>query len=253
MTGPAADGEVAGRGVLVTGAASGIGRATALSLANRGARVVAIDIDEGAIAHLQEEVRASGGELHAIRADVSRDADVAVAVEQAAARLGGIDVLVHAAGIMAGQLEDIGRHTEATWDRVIDVNLKGAFLLARHVSQVMLPAGRGVILLLASKAGVTVGSGSFSYGASKGGIHGLAMTLERHLGPRGIRVNDVCPGDIDTPLMHRSLDEALANGGDPAEIARIRSHLTPPESVAELLVFLASDRAAAVRGTVFTS
>jgi NAD(P)-dependent dehydrogenase (short-subunit alcohol dehydrogenase family) len=80
----------------------------------------------------------------------------------------------------------------------------------------MIDAGRGTIILVASKAGVSGGSGSFAYGASKGGMHGLAMTLERHLGPKGVRVNDVCPGDVDTPLYRRSIEEAVRNGADPA-------------------------------------
>ena len=160
---------------------------------------------------------------------------------------------VSAAGIMRGQLADIGDLDEATFDRVVDVNLKGAFLVAQRVAPVMVEQGAGVIVLVGSKAGVTVGSGSFAYGASKGGVHGLALTLERHLGPAGIRVNDLCPGDVDTPLYRRSIAEGVERGGDPVAAEQALARLTPVRAVAEVLAFLVSDAASAVRGSVFTS
>ena len=248
----AASGRMHGRRVLITGAASGIGRATALNIAAQGGHVVAIDVDDTAGNELASDVQRMGLELWYVHADVSREEETAKAVESAVAKLGGIDALVHAAGIMVGQLEDIRTQTEESWDRVIDVNLKGAYFVAKHVAKVMVPAGAGVILLVASKAGIVVGSGSYPYGASKGGVHGLALTLERHLGPQGIRVNDVCPGEVDTPLIRGSLAEAAARGGDPAAIERTLRNLASPERVADLIAFLASDDASCVRGTVFT-
>jgi NAD(P)-dependent dehydrogenase (short-subunit alcohol dehydrogenase family) len=245
-------GPMSGRRVLITGAASGIGRATARAIASQGGHVVAVDVDDDAVRELVSESKGADGRLSQLHADVSREVETAKAVESAVATLGGIDALVHAAGIMLGQLEDIRTQSEETWDRVIDVNLKGAYLMAKHVAKVMIPAGSGVIILVASKAGVAVGSGSFPYGASKGGVHGLALTLERHLGPYGIRVNDVCPGDVDTPLIRGSLAEAASRGGDPVEIERTIRGLVSPDSVAELLAFLASDAASSVRGTIFT-
>ncbi len=241
------------RRVLVTGAASGIGRSTAVRLARAGSRVVAWDVDDAAGTELAEEARGQGWELAFRHVDVSREEDVVAALREAADAGDGIDTLVHAAGIMAGQLEDIRDLTEATWDRVVDVNLKGAFLVAKHVATVMLAAGSGVIILIASKGGVSTGSGSYPYGASKGGMHGLSLTLDRHLGPQGIRINEVCPGDVDTPLMHRSLTEGLERGGDPQSIERIRRGLTAPDAIAELIAFLASEAASCVRGTVFTT
>lgn len=242
-----------GRRVLITGGASGIGRAAAITLAGRGARVLAVDVDDAAGRLLIAEAGRMGRHVGYVHADISLEPDTAAAIDTAATDLGGIDVLIHAAGIMRGQLEDIRDLDEVTWDRVIDVNLKGAFFVAKHVAKVMVPAGTGVIILVASKAGVATGSGSYAYGASKGGVHGLALTLDRHLGPQGIRVNDLCPGDIDTPLMRASLAEAVAHGGDPVTVEQMLRRLTAPDAVAEVLAFLASDAAACVRGTIFTS
>ena len=240
------------RRVVITGGASGIGRATAIKLAAQGARVLAVDVNDEAGLELAALATAQKWDLSYFHADVSREIDTTRAVETAIVNFGGIDVLVHAAGIMAGQLEDIRNQDEATWDRVIDINLKGAFFVAKQVAKVMVPAGTGVMILVASKAGVVIGSGSYPYGASKGGVHGLALTLERHLGPHGIRVNDVCPGDVDTPLLRGSLAEAVARGGDPLAIEQTIRRLASPESVADLLTYLASDDAACVRGTIFT-
>ncbi len=239
--------------VVITGGASGIGRATAILLARRGSPVLALDVADAAGAELAAEAGVPHDRLRFRHTDVAVESEVAAAVADARERWGAIDALITAAGIMRGQRQPLEDIDEATWDQVVDVNLKGTFLAAKHASAAMLPAGRGVIVLVASKGGVSVGSGSYPYGASKGGMHGLALTLERHLGPRGIRVNDVCPGDVDTPLFRRSIEEAVRNGADPAWAAETLSRLTPPSAIAELLAYLVSDAASCVRGTIFTS
>jgi NAD(P)-dependent dehydrogenase (short-subunit alcohol dehydrogenase family) len=245
--------EIKGRRVIVTGGASGIGRATAELLAERGGRVVVLDVDAEAGADLARAASVAGGDLTFVKTDVSSAAAVATAVSRALDTLGGVDVLVSAAGIMRGQMQALADFDEDTWDRVVDVNLKGAFLVSRQVAPVMVEEGGGVIILVGSKAGLTVGSGSIAYGASKAGVHGLALTLDRHLGPQGIRVNEVCPGDVDTPLYRRSIAEGVERGGDPVAAEEALARLTPVGSVAELIAFLVSDAAAAVRGTIFTS
>jgi NAD(P)-dependent dehydrogenase (short-subunit alcohol dehydrogenase family) len=239
--------------VIITGAASGIGRATAQVLAARGSRVFAIDLDDVAGHLLEQEAHDAAVAISYIRADVASGAQIQAAVATAAASLGGVDALIAAAGIMRGQLQAIEDVEETTWDEVIDINLKGAFLSAKAVMPLMLDAGRGVIVLVGSKAGVSVGSGSYAYGASKGGIHGLALALDRHLSARGIRVHEVCPGDVDTPLLRRSVAEGVHHGGDPAAAAQLLARLTSPRAVAEVLAFLVTDAASAVRGTVFTA
>lgn len=245
--------EIEGRRVIITGGASGIGRATAELLAARGARVVVLDVDEEAGARSAQDATAAGQDLAFVRADVSAADEALTAVAQALETLGGVDVLVSAAGIMRGQLRDIADFDEGTWDKVIDINLKGAFLVTQQVAPMMVEQGHGVIILVGSKAGVATGSGSFAYGASKAGVHGLALAFDRHLNAKGIRVNEVCPGDVDTPLYRRSVAEGVERGGDPEAAEAALASLTPVRAVAELLAFLASDAASAVRGTVFTS
>ena len=239
--------------VLITGGASGIGRAAAILLALRGSRVLAVDVDDAAGATLAAEAKVPVERLVYRHADVSVESEIRDAVADAVERWGTIDALIVAAGIMRGQQQDLRAFEEATWDQVVDVNLKGAFLASKYAGGVMLDQGRGAIILIASKAGVSGGSGSYAYGASKGGMHGLAMTLERHLGPKGVRVNDVCPGDVDTPLYRRSIEEAVRNGADAAWADAALARLTPPAAIAELLAYLVSDAASCVRGTVFTS
>ena len=241
------------RRVMVTGGASGIGRATALLLAQQGASVLALDVDAAAGATLAAEAAErpapEDGRLEFRRTDIAMEGEVRDAVADACARFGGLDALVTTAGIMRGQGQALGAFEAAT----LDVNLKGTFHAVKHASAPMLEQGAGVIVLVSSKAGVSTGSGSFAYGASKGGVHGLALTLERHLGPAGIRINEVCPGDVDTPLYRRSLEEALANGADPAWVEAQLARATTPGSIARLIAFLVSDAAAAVRGTIFTA
>jgi NAD(P)-dependent dehydrogenase (short-subunit alcohol dehydrogenase family) len=239
--------------VLITGGASGIGRAAAVLLAQRGSRVLALDVADVDGETLAADAGVSRERLAYRHADVASEEDVRAAVADALDRWAGIDALITAAGIMRGQATALPDLDETTWDQVVDVNLKGAFLAAKHAGAAMQEAGRGVIVLVGSKAGVSVGSGSYAYGASKGGIHGLALTLDRHLAPKGIRVNEVCPGDVDTPLFRRSIAEAVRNGADPAWAEGILARLTPPSQLAELLAYLVTDAAACVRGTIFTT
>nr|BFE56338.1 SDR family NAD(P)-dependent oxidoreductase [Dactylosporangium thailandense] len=255
MTGepaPAA-GMLAGQRVVVVGGASGIGRATVEAVAAAGGAVAVLDRDgdgaEAAAAH----ARAAGVPAFAHAVDIADETQVAAAVGAAVADLGGVDALLHVAGIMQGQGLDVRDLPLDVWARVIAVNLTGPVLVAKHTARHMVPAGRGVMVFVASRAGVITGSGSVPYGASKGGLHGLAMTLDRQLRPHGIRVHTLCPGDIDTPLMRRSLDEAQRNGVDAGSVARIQAELGRPADVAAVLALLASPVAGGFDGTVFTS
>ncbi|KXK58249.1 hypothetical protein AWW66_30865 [Micromonospora rosaria] len=210
-----------------------------------------LDADADGAAGAAAQARAVGATACARPVDVTDEAQVAAALDAVAAELGGIDAVLHVAGVMRGQGTAVADVPLELWQRVIAVNLTGPFLVAKHATR-HLTGGDGVLVLVGSKAGVQTGSGSVPYGASKGGLHGLALTLARQLGPQGIRVHTLCPGDIDTPLMRRSLDEARANGTDGVQVARIEAALGRPEDVASVLVLLAAPVSAGLVGTVYT-
>ncbi|MBT3942150.1 MAG: SDR family oxidoreductase [Chloroflexi bacterium] len=238
-----------GKRIVLTGAASGIGKATALRVAAEGARVAMLDVndDEG-----QRLAEAIGDQTRYWHANVADEAAVKEVIGEAAEWLGGIDVLLHVAGVLDGANINLPAFSEETWDRVIDINLKGSFLVAKHVAAVMEPNKQGVMVLTASGAGVKGGSSSFAYGSSKGGVHGLAMVLEQRLAPLGIRVNDVAPGNIDTPLKVAQVRETYEITRDSDNFERTMSSLADPSGVAAVMAFLASDDADYVRGTIFT-
>jgi NAD(P)-dependent dehydrogenase (short-subunit alcohol dehydrogenase family) len=209
-----------------------------------GARVAAFDVTPVDVA--------GDARVRSWRVDVADEASVAEATGSASDWLGGLDVLIHAAGIMRAQRQPIDEVPLEAWEQVIGINLRGTFLMVKHVVPRFAP-GSGAIVLVSSVAGIFVASGSFPYGASKGGMHGLAMTLEERLRDTGIRINEVCPGSVHTPLLERSLDEATARTGDPAYREDVRSRWIAPEGVAEVLAFLATPEADVVRGTIRTA
>jgi NAD(P)-dependent dehydrogenase (short-subunit alcohol dehydrogenase family) len=244
-------GRLFGRVAVVTGGARGIGGATALELAREGAAVAIGDAlaDEGALT--ARSIVEAGGRALFVRTDVTRREDCRALVAAAVEAFGRLDVLVCCAGILRGAHQSPEELAEATFERVLDVNVKGTFLSVQAAVPHLRARG-GVILLVASGAGVRGPSSSLAYGSSKGGVHGLAMTLEAHLAPHGIRVNDVCPGAIDTEMKRENVrDTARSRGGDPEE-ALAGAALGDPAGVARVLAFLASPDADFVRGTVFT-
>lgn len=237
--------------VIITGAASGIGRATAEVCVQEGAKVVLADLGSAAL----EGLSGLGGTDRpslVVPTDVTRFADCQALTAAAEARWGRIDALINCAGILQGAYISVDELDEEIFRRVVTVNLTGSFHASKAVVPAMKRAGRGVIVLIASGAGVRGGSSSVAYGSSKGGVHGLAMVLEPQLAPHGIRVNDVCPGSLDTPLKRQNVvDGALASGKSPDE-ALAKANLGDPRGVARVLAFLASDDADFVRGSVFT-
>jgi NAD(P)-dependent dehydrogenase (short-subunit alcohol dehydrogenase family) len=241
-----------GRVAVVTGGAQGIGAATAAVFAEEGARVMVGDLleheGEGTVA----AIRAAGGEAHFMRTDVTIEEDCAQLIDATVQRYGRLDALVCCAGILRGSWSPVEELDEATFRAVIDVNLIGTYLCVRHAAPHLQQAGNGVVLLLASGAGVRGPSSSFAYGASKGGVHGLAMTLEARLAPLGIRVNDVCPAVIDTAMMRGVVAAGARAAGRPEEEALASVSFGDPRGVARVLAFLASSDAEYVRGTVFT-
>ena len=245
--------DVAGKVILVTGGASGIGRATALEVASGGARVIIADRQVDAGVGAAEAAQRLGADALSIPVDTTREADcidLAAAVRE---RHGRLDAVICAAGILRGAFVPVDELDEATFAAVVDVNLRGTFLVAKHTVP-LLRESRGVLLLIASGAGVRGGSSSVAYGSSKGGVHGLALVLEAQLAPSGIRVHAVCPGNVNTPMKRENVADAARSRGEDAEAAvrAAEPNMTDPVAVARVLRFLVSDAADAVRGTIFT-
>jgi len=242
-------GIVDGRRAIVTGAASGIGRATALLLAREGAAVVAADLDEAGVAEVVAAIEAEGGRAAAVRCDVTVEADCRRLVEAAVASLGGLDVVVNAAGII--RRTSVVETSEEEWDRVMAVNVKAVFLLSRHAIPEMARGGGGAIVNIGSGWGLKGGPRAASYCASKGAVVNLTRAMAIDHGPQGIRVSCVCPGDTDTPLL-RSEAEQLGEEVTAflaASAERPIRRLGTPEDTARAVLYLASDAASWVTGT----
>lgn len=235
-----------GKVVLIVGGATGIGRATAELCAAAGASVVIADINAQAGAPLA----AALGALF-VPVDVTDAASVQALMAAIAARHGRLNALIQAAGILQGAYTPVEDFPLETWQAVLDVNLTGSFLCARYATPLLQAAGGGVIVLISSVAAVN-GSSSVAYGASKGGVNGLGITLARKLAPAGIRVNVVMPGNIDTELKRSVIAVEAAQSGQALADAVAASALGAPEGVAKVLAWLVSDDADYVRGMIST-
>ncbi len=239
---------------VVTGGATGIGAATAMMYAREGAKVVIADVNESDGTATVQSIEEKGGTAKFVRTDVSQEPDVAALVEAVQESFGRLDVLVTCAGILLGAAIRIDQFEADAWDKVIRVNLRGTFLCTKHAVPLMEKSGGGVIVLIASGAGVTGPSASVAYGASKGGVRGLGFTLKHQVDPLNIRVHVVCPGNLNTPLKLRAIAEIAERGGESPEaaVAAARSSLFSPEVVAKALTDLASDAGANAEDLVFT-
>lgn len=241
------------RSVVITGAATGIGRAAALCCAAEGARTLLADINREEVNETVRLIEEAGHETIAVETDVTNAADVEKVMQDALNAYGSLDTLIHSAGILDGAFVPIDEFDIDTWNRVINVNLTGSFLAARYASAIMKPQKSGVIILLASGAGVRGGSSSIAYGSSKGGVHGLALVLESQLSTFGIRVHAVCPGGIATPLKLKNVADGARSAGLSEEEGQKQANaLGDPEGVGKILAFLASESADFVRQTIFT-
>ncbi len=251
--GPAATGRgrLAGKVAIVTGAAHGIGRASVVLFAREGARVAAVDRDAEGLRRTVDEASGDGPVLPVV-ADLGRAEDPERAVAEAAARFGGVDVLFHNAGVMPEG--NALTHAEADWDRAMDVNLKAIFRLARAAVPHMVVRGGGSIVTTASVMALRGHRDRLAYVASKHGVVGVTLALAADHAHQGIRANTICPGTIDTPMLHRVLD-ALPEAERPAARAGFAA-LHPlgtigrPEDVAYAALYLASDEARFVTGAV---
>ena len=244
-----------GKVVVVTGAAGGIGRATALRLAAEGARVVAADLEGTPLADVVAAVASAGAEALAVPADVTRAADVAALVAAAVQRFGGLDLLVNNAGI-EGVVKPIHEYPDEVFDRVLAVNVRGVFLGIKHGVPALRRRGGGAIVNMASVAGLIGNPVVPAYIASKHAVIGLTRSAALAYGPEGIRVNAVCPSPIETRMM-RSLEAGLAPD-DAGSARKALEAMIPmgrygtPEEVAAVVAFLGSDDARFVNGAAYT-
>jgi len=237
--------DLAGKVAVVTGGGRGIGRACCEALAAAGAAVVVgyRSSADGAAAAVRD-VEAAGGKARAVRVDVTAPAEVEALFEEARAALGTVDVLVNNAGVIADAL--VAAMEPADWDRVLDVNLRGAFLCTRAAVPLMLPAHAGAIVNVASVAALRGGRGQANDAAAKGGLVAFTRACAVELAPKGIRVNAVLPGMIETEMSAR----VRRRDGDRLLAAIPAARFGSPAEVAAAVVFLASPSSAYVTGQV---
>jgi NAD(P)-dependent dehydrogenase (short-subunit alcohol dehydrogenase family) len=229
---------------LITGAGSGIGRATARLLAKRGGAVVAADVNRPAAEETAALVRAADGRVEACGCDVTRAEDVEGTVALARRAFGRLDVVVNCAGIL--RVAPLEETSEKEWDEVLAVNLTGAFLLTRAALRALREQGGGAIVHIASRAAIRAKEGHGAYAASKAGILQLTQMAAVEGARHGIRVNCVCPGLIDTPMTRGmyDMDASIAAWKEVCPLGRPGT----PDDVARAMLFLASDDAAFITG-----
>ena len=238
------------RVAIVTGAASGIGAATALAMAREGARVLVVDLNEGGAKQTVDQIEKAGGQATAARADVTRAADNQGIVEQAVARWGRLDVFYANAGVPQWKT-DVEDVEEKVFDQIFAVNVKGVWLAAKYALPVMKRQRRGVFLITASTSAIRPRPGGQTYAASKGAVVVLAKALALETAPHGVRVVAIAPVATHTPMLptfmnKREVDEE----GLRAYVATVPlGRLNEPPDIAATAVFLASDDAAMITGT----
>jgi NAD(P)-dependent dehydrogenase (short-subunit alcohol dehydrogenase family) len=243
-----------GKVALITGAGNGIGRATAIGFARNGAKVVVVDRDAAGGEATAGVIRQQGGEALFVAADVTRSADVQAYVKAALDAYGSIDCFHNNAGI-EGKIAPTAEYDEAMFDAVIGVNVKGVFLGLRYVLPVMIARKSGAIVNTASVAGLMASPNMPAYVASKHAVIGLTKTAAGEVARSGVRVNAVCPGPIDTRMIH-SL-ESMLNPGDPGSIGTRYQQNIPlgrygtADEVANLVLFLSSDLASNITGAQY--
>lgn len=243
--------DFANKSAVVTGAGGGIGRAVCVGLAELGARVLAVDLSEGAGRETEAMGRASGLDIRFHAADVRDEASVQAYVAAANEAFGGIDVFMNNAG-WQGDIAPLSDYPVDTFDQVMAINVRGVFLGLKHVLPIMAHSGSGAVVNTASLASHVATRNLGPYVASKHAVLGLTKTAALEVARSGVRVNAVCPGPVATPMIDEI--EAGQAGGNPEELRRKRTASIPdgryatPEEVADLMIYLASDRARHITG-----
>lgn len=234
---------------LITGGASGIGQATALLFAQEGASVAIMDINQALGTAVVAQIEAAGGKAFFIAGDVTRSQDCQAAVQQTVAAFGGLHILFNNAGIIRRQ--NVLQTSEADWERVMAVNVTSIFLMCKYAIPEMMRSGGGSIINTSSGWGLKGGANALAYCASKGAVSNMTRALAIDHGKDGIRVNAICPGDTDTPMLR---NEAQQLGQDEAEFlaeaaSRPLKRYAQPLEIARAVLFLASEDSSYVTGT----
>ncbi|MBI5184505.1 MAG: 3-oxoacyl-[acyl-carrier-protein] reductase [Nitrospinae bacterium] len=233
-----------GKTALVTGAGRGIGKAIALALAKDGANVAVSDIDQGSANQTAEEIKSLGRGSIGLKADVSRSEEVEGMFQAIVDKFGGVDILVNNAGITRDGL--LVRMKDEDWSLVMKINLDGAFYCSRAAGKIMMKQRRGAIINIASIVGVMGNAGQVNYSASKAGLIGLTKSSARELASRGVTVNAIAPGFIDTAMTQALNDKVKEKLMEQIPLGRLGSS----EDIANAVLFLASPEAAYITGQV---
>lgn len=244
-------GRLQGKRAIVTGAGSGIGRASARLFAAEGAAVLAVDKTAAAVEEAAAAIKSTGGQAVAVAADAGSEADVKDFVARAVKDLGGLEIVYANAGISGG-LVPLFEQTVEMWQEILRVNLIGPFLAIRHAAPLMIAQGHGSIVCTASVAGLRANAGGNPYSASKAGVISLVQTAANSLLGTGVRVNAVCPGLIETGMTKPIFEGARARGSESkiGQLNPLQRH-GEPEEIAAMALFLASDEASYVNGQAF--
>ena len=236
---------------LITGSASGIGKACAELIAKAGAKVATLDIDEKLGQETALSINEQGGQAMFLNCDVSVDKSCKEAIDEVVGNFGGIDILVNAAGIVTRA--SVVETSEADWDRIIAVNLKSVYLLGKYTIPIMEQRGGGVIINISSGWGLVGGKDAAAYCASKGAVVLLTKAMALDHGSQNIRVNCICPGDTDTPML-RSESEELGISYEQmvkdSAIDRPLGRIGTPMDIAQSVLFLASNASRFITGSV---
>lgn len=249
---------LAGKVAIITGAAGGMGEAAAHLFAREGAKVVAVDIDQAKVEPVAAAVRAGGGEAIAVGCDVTQSAQIVAMVEATVAAFGLPTLLFNNAGVDTENKRSILEIDEAAFDKVVEVNLKGAWLVIKHVAPRMIEAGGGAIVNTGSIAAEIVAS-SAGYCASKAGLIALTKVAAVELGKHGIRVNALNPGATETPMARHQRAEMERRGLDTTDSSGVLDRMgvlgrmAQPEEMAHVALFLASDEASFATGMTFNN